>query len=129
MKKLLLIVAALGIVLSGSYVYAGTTNVTLAWDPPNPLAGTAGYRVYKSQTSGSFPAKGAANAACTAAVGTNQCTAGAIADGTWYFVATAYDSAGNESGYSNQVSTVLDSTAPGAPGNLKVTVTVVVDVP
>ena len=42
---------------------------------------------------------------------------------TWYFVFTAFDDAGNESGYSNEVNKVIDFDAPPAPYNLTVTIT------
>jgi len=42
-----------------------------------------------------------------------------LPDGTYYFVITASDNAGNESGRSNEVSTIIDDTAPAPPGGLK----------
>ena len=51
----------------------------------------------------------------------------AIPDGTYYFAATAYDTEGNESGYSNEVSATLDTTAPGSPQGLRITIVVKVE--
>ena len=39
-----------------------------------------------------------------------------------YFVATAYDATGNESGYSNEASIYVDNVAPGAPQGLQITI-------
>jgi len=44
-----------------------------------------------------------------------------VSDGTWYWVLTAFDTSGNESGKSNEVSAILDSVAPGAPTILNIT--------
>ena len=40
-----------------------------------------------------------------------------VPDGTYFWVLTAYDISGNESGYSNEVTTSLDSTSPAPPQN------------
>lgn len=42
---------------------------------------------------------------------------------TYYFTLTAFDTSGNESAKSNEVSAVIDFEAPGVPLQLKVTVT------
>lgn len=42
-----------------------------------------------------------------------------LPDGTYYFVLTASDVAGNESGKSNEVSTIVDDTAPAPPGGFQ----------
>ena len=44
------------------------------------------------------------------------------AETTYYFAMTAYDAAGNESGYSNEVSTVIDFKGPNKIFNLTVEV-------
>jgi hypothetical protein len=41
---------------------------------------------------------------------------------TYYFVLTAFDEDGNESGYSNEMSAPIDFEAPGVPFSLTVTV-------
>ena len=43
----------------------------------------------------------------------------------YFFVLTALDTAGNQSGYSNEVSTWIDFEGPGIPTKFTVTVTVV----
>jgi fibronectin type 3 domain-containing protein len=97
------------------------SNVTFEW---SASAGATGYKVYQSTTSGTFN-KTTGKVCDTAAL---TCTVSNIADGTYYWVATAYDTAGNESPYSNQVTATLDSTAPNAPAGFKITVTVNVNV-
>lgn len=42
-----------------------------------------------------------------------------LPDGTYYFVLTAFDTANNESGKSNEVSTVIDDTAPAPPNGFQ----------
>ncbi len=42
-----------------------------------------------------------------------------LPNGTWYFVVTAYNTAGLESGYSNEVSKTI-ATAPEPPRNLRI---------
>ena len=110
MKRFIIILA---ILTCASFAQAAV--ITFAWDA-NTESDLAGYRIYKSTTSGQYT-YGAANA--IAAVGRVTTTTATVtgADGTrFYFVATAYDTSGNESGPSNEVSyTLPDSTAPAAP--------------
>lgn len=42
-----------------------------------------------------------------------------LPDGTYYFVLTAFDNALNESGTSNEVSTIIDDTAPAPPNGFQ----------
>ena len=42
-----------------------------------------------------------------------------LPDGTYYFVLTAFDNALNESGKSNEVSTIIDDTAPAPPNGFQ----------
>src|SRR3954468_19768282 len=70
--------------------------VTLAWDPsgdPN----VASYRVYYGAVSGSYAAYVQVSAPATNAV-----ISGLFSNTTYYFAATALDSAGSESSYSNE---------------------------
>lgn len=112
---------ALAIVMAATSAMAA--EVKLTWTP-NTEPDLAGYRIYQSDTSGKYDK--AANKAADVASGPNeQKTASVlipIEDGrTVYFVATAYDGAGNESGYSNEVSyKVPDHTAPAPPTMLSV---------
>ncbi len=97
------------------------SNVTFAWDASE---GATGYKVYQSQTSGIYNKE--TGKVCDTA--TLTCTVNNLADGTYYWVATAYDAEGNESDYSNEVTATLDTTSPPAPGSFKITVTVNVSV-
>lgn len=65
--------------------YAG--QVTLAWDA-SPSSNVGGYKIYYGQTSGSYSAN--VDAGNQTSYTVSNLTAGA----TYYFVATAYDTAG-----------------------------------
>ena len=74
-------------------------SIILAWEAPdnNGESGPSGYRLYYGQTSGDYSK--------VINVGHyTSCSVDALSLGTWYFVVTAYDSEGNESDYSNEVS-------------------------
>ena len=74
-------------------------SILLAWEAPeNEGESTAsGYRLYYGQISGDYSK--------VINVGNfTSCSVDALSAGTWYFVVTAYDSGGNESDYSNEVS-------------------------
>jgi hypothetical protein len=84
-------------------------DVTLAWDP-NTESDLAGYKIHHGTASGSYSVHIDVNKATTYTV------TGLTAGQTYYFAATAYDSSGNESGYSNSVSYAIPSAAVnGAP--------------
>jgi hypothetical protein len=108
-KKML--VLALGMVLGAVQVgWAGT--VELAWDP-NAEADLAGYRLHYGTTSGSYTEMEVISNDRNTWTVTNL-TAGT----TYYFALKAFDTSGNESGFSNEVSAeVPDSVEPlGQPG-------------
>lgn len=115
------LIYALTVVMAATSAMAA--NVTLTWTP-NTEPDLAGYRIYQSDVAGQYDK--AANRVADISSGPNeQKTADVvipIEDGrTVYFVATAYDNAGNESGYSNEVSyKVPDHTAPVPPTMLSV---------
>jgi hypothetical protein len=76
-----------------------TSSVTLTWNA-NTESDLAGYKVYRATASGAYGAPIAAIPGDTASY-----TATGLDFGTTYFfVVTAYDKAGNESAYSNEVS-------------------------
>ncbi len=92
----------IGLLLGPSPAAAG--SVSLAWDP-NAEADLAGYQLYYGQSSGNYQ--------FTVDVG-NQTTytLSGLADGeTYYFAVTAYDTSGNESNFSNEITTTI----PGIP--------------
>jgi hypothetical protein len=83
-------------------------DVNLAWDA-STSPNVAGYKVYHGQASGTYNTP--------VAIG-NQTTytVPGLVNGTWYFAVTAFDAEGSESGFSNEVSTVIDSsTVPPDP--------------
>jgi hypothetical protein len=91
----------------------------LSWNAPvlnedgSALTDLAGYKVYWGPTSGIYPSS----------VDVADVTAHTVADlteGGWFFAVTAYDTAGNESGESNEVSKII-SIAPMPPSLLTVT--------
>ncbi|MEW6417446.1 MAG: Ser-Thr-rich GPI-anchored membrane family protein [Nitrospirota bacterium] len=93
--------------LSAGKVYSG--QATLSWDPPTtnadgtPLLDLAGYNVYYGNTSSNY----------SQIIDVGNVTAYTVANlnnGTYYFAVTAYDTSGNESEYSNEVSKTIQST-------------------
>jgi hypothetical protein len=76
-----------------------TSSATLTWTP-NTDSDLAGYKVYRATASGAY---GAALATVPAGILTYQAT-GLSANTTYFFVITAYISAGSESSFSYEVS-------------------------
>ena len=105
MKKLI-IALLFALAFSVSTVFAAS-DVTFEWDL-NTEQDMAGYRLYQSASPGIVPAPGLK-------VGqdiphpTNTYTLTGVGDGTWYWVLTAYDTEGNESLPSNEVTDTLSS--------------------
>lgn len=120
MKTLITAIIFLVIAIT-SIANAASTNVTLAWDK---VPDATGYRVYQSTISGTYN-KATGKVCDTSAL---TCTISNLADGKYYWVATAYDAAGNESDYSNEVTYTADTTPPTKPGNLSITLAVRVTV-
>jgi hypothetical protein len=89
-------------------VCALPADVTLAWNP-NAESDLGGYKIHYGTASGSY----------TVHVDVHNVTiftvTGLTAGQTYYFAATAYDTSGNESGYSNQVSYLVPAGTTGAP--------------
>jgi len=98
-------------------VFQGSSGntVTLAWDA-NTEPDLAGYKVYWGRSSGNYDN----TPVPTVAPSTNPTfTTPALPNGTWYFAVTAYNTAGMESGYSNEVSKTI-ATAPAPPKSLRI---------
>ncbi len=78
-------------------------EVTLAWDP-SPSAGVSGYKIYFGHASRTYhyPPVDVGNVLVAKLTGLEQ-------GKTYYFACTAHDSAGNESGYSNEVFTTIEA--------------------
>jgi len=101
---------------SVSFGTSSVKNWKLVWDA-NTEADLAGYNVYWATTSGGYSqinSKDVGNV--------TECPLSSLnlPDGTWYFVVTAYDTSGNESGFSNEVSHDLDMMSPDAPAGLRI---------
>ena len=77
---------------TGLTATGATGSVALAWSASTDNVGVAGYRVYRSTTSGFTPS--ATNLVAHVTSGTAY--ADAVAAGTYYYLVTAYDAAGNE---------------------------------
>ncbi len=89
--------------LSGSGTAPVQHKVSLSWTPSTSTV--AGYNIYRSmQASGPYTK---VNAATTANTGYDDSTV--QAGSTYYYVTTAVDNSGTESGYSNQVKVVIPS--------------------
>jgi hypothetical protein len=108
-RNLLFFLALLSSLLVSVWARAG--QVTLAWDP-NTESDLAGYRVHYGIASGVYTATVEVDR------NTTTCTVVNLASGqTYYFAASAFNSAGESSGYSNEVSAAIESPnlAPATP--------------
>jgi outer membrane lipoprotein-sorting protein len=91
--------------LNASAAFSGFA--TLSWDAPTtnadgtPLTDLAGYRIYYGTSSGNYSQN--INVGNVTTYTVDNLTEGA----TYYFTATAYDAAGNESEYSNEDSKTI----------------------
>ena len=112
MKRILM--AFIFVLMSVSYSPAADKVFT--WDA-NTESDLAGYHLYQASTAGQYTIGSGWIANIPA--GTETVTYNVTPDGTYYFVLTAYDVNGNESGTSNEVSTVIDETAPAPPTGLQ----------
>ena len=82
-------------------------QMRLAWNP-NTESDLAGYKVYYGTASRTY-------GSCIDVGNVNISTVPGLTQGvTYYFAVTAYDSYGNESGYSNEVYATLAPTDPEA---------------
>lgn len=117
MGKLKLISLGIAVLLCVTIPAFGA-DITLSWEAPTknvdgtPLTDLAGYKIYSSKISGVYNKEDAidvGNVLTKTLINLCECT--------YYFVATAYDTSGNESEYSNEVGKVV-KIAPAAPYDL-----------
>jgi hypothetical protein len=90
-------------ILCCNCLQAFSGDVSLAWDP-SVSEGVTGYKVYFGSSSGDYG---------TPITIPNQ-TSYTVADlpsGTYYFAVTAFNATGDESGFSNEVSTIVGESA------------------
>src|SRR5262245_55847390 len=83
---------------------AGNASASLAWTA-NTEGDLQGYRVYYGSSSGSYFQQ--TGGGVDAGQATQFVVNGLVAGQTYYFALSAYDSAGNESALSNEVSRVV----------------------
>ncbi len=125
MKKLILTLLAV-LLLAGT---AFAANVTFRWDA-NTETDLAKYKLYQAGTAGGPYIKaqvvGEGNLVAIVLLANlpdpanPEYTLTGVADGRHYWVLTAADLSNNESGFSNEVTTVIDSTPPAPPGGLSI---------
>ena len=96
-RQLYSVCSITGLALALALTCAQAGQVKLAWDPPTTTTGLAGYKLRYGRASGSYTT--------TINIGNHTShTVSGLTDGaTYYFVATAYNSSGHESGFSNEV--------------------------
>ena len=112
MKRIIFtLVLALFLVCGFTSSQAG--QVVFEWDA-NSEEDLAGYRLYQTTTSGSYE-YGVDKAIGDIPAGTETFTHSMNVDGTFFWVATAYDTAGNESGPSNEVTATINFKPPAPP--------------
>ena len=114
MRKALFTLLFIFVTAIASY---SATNVSFEWDA-NTEPDLAGYNIYQSDISGVYD--------ISKLIGTVdkadccQFTKDGVPDGTWFWVATAFDTSGNESAYSNEVTDTLNTEPPAPPQNLSI---------
>ena len=104
------------IILFGIVSVSHAGQAILSWDPPttnadcSALTDLAGYKIYYGTSSGNY------STVITVGNVTTYTVTGLTDNITYYFATTAYDSSGNESAFSNEVSQTIsassDITAP-----------------
>ena len=119
MKKLLLSLIIL-LVMTG--IAWADSDINFTWTQ-NTESDLAGYRIYNSEVSGDYTF-GEGNEVIMIPVGSGAVTVEGVTDGTKYWVITAFDTDGNESLPSNELTITLDTEAPAAPRDFTVTVIV-----
>ena len=97
---------------------------TFEWNP-NTEEDLAGYRLYQSEISGqyTFSINNECNNDCVDEIPAGvETTDYDVLPGDWFFIMTAFDWSGNESGPSNEVTVSVpfppDITPPDSPGGL-----------
>jgi hypothetical protein len=89
-------------------VWARAEQITFAWDA-NTEPDLAGYKIHYGTASGNYSVHVDAQRAISFTV------TGLTAGQTYYFVSTAYDTSGSESGYSNELCCLVPNSIPTQP--------------
>jgi len=108
MQKRIYVLFALFAVLAGPS-RAAARNLALSWNPSTD-SDVAGYNIYYGTSAGNYTNKVTVGNTTTATV------SNLIAGATYYFTATAYNSAGVESDFSNETSFIVPGTLKLTPG-------------
>jgi hypothetical protein len=109
-KRFLTLFLLVSLLVFGSALEVSAVNVKMAWDPsPEPLV--TGYRVYYGTASGYY------TNVVDAGNRTDATVTGLEAGTTYYFAATAYTGAGDESPFSNVTSNTTPGSAPSRAGS------------
>ncbi len=122
MKKTFLILSFLLLVVPLVFALPAQQKTTLTWDAPatnsdgSPLTDLAGYKVYWSTKAGVYDNGNVKDVGNVLTV--NIGSAAGQLKGTYFFVVTAYNTVGNESAFSNEVSASF-FLVPAAPKNLR----------
>jgi len=116
---LLILLFAICILTFAMVSPALAATLTFQWDP-NTEPDLAGYRLYQSSAPGQYQF-GAPWAVAEIPAGTQTVTVPNVPELLFYWVLTAFDTNGNESGPSNEVATAPFMGAPNAPQGLRLT--------
>lgn len=120
MKRLIILIISF-FMLSG--LAMAEINVTFQWDA-NTESDLAGYAIYQSNTSNVYGEMEADiplnDILLNCSEGKCVYTLNNIPDGEWFWVFTAYDTFRNESGFSNEVTVISDTTPPEPPQNMTI---------
>jgi hypothetical protein len=104
-----LILLCVAILQTGHTAYA--QSVKIAWDPVSSTS-LAGYRVYRSEQTGTFPSTPLNSTLTT----TNSYTDSTVQAGhTYFYVTAAVDTTGLESQFSNQIQATVPAAATNQP--------------
>ena len=127
MKRFILVLIAVFLMTSVAY----GANVTFRWSA-NTEADLAKYKLYQAETAGGPYTKAqvvgegnlvaiiTVDLAAAPQVHPTEYTLAGVADGQHYWVLSAADLSNNESNFSNEVTTIIDSTPPAPPGGLSI---------
>lgn len=100
-----------------------TGIVTLEWEA-NSEVDLAGYRLYQSKEHGVYPLTPIVDIPLPIEGTPTHKVESLLEDERYFWVVTAYDSTGNESEYSNEVTTII-KIPPKPPTKLRVTVEII----
>ena len=130
MKKLFFVLLIFVLIAAlAAPTWAGNKQLTFAWEQVLPETNDLKeWRIYSATQSGgpyTLTATVPYVSPQTTYTSSQQMTSPDGQRIQYFFVLTALDTAGNQSGYSNEVNTWIDFEGPGIPTKFTVTVTVV----